>query len=60
MRMWTARTLGIKAGDTMDIYIGGAKHTLNVTGIYKTITNMSNSGRITADVIVRYSPYLCS
>ncbi|WP_366294817.1 FtsX-like permease family protein [Paenibacillus sp. AN1007] len=51
-----ARTLGIKSGDSLDIYIEGEKHTLTVTGIYQAIANMSNTGRITADVIRKSNP----
>ncbi|MEK3759563.1 FtsX-like permease family protein [Paenibacillus sp. FSL P4-0338] len=51
-----ARTLGIQAGDSLDIYIEGEEHTLTVTGIYQAIANMSNSGRITADVIRTSNP----
>ncbi|TYA15446.1 FtsX-like permease family protein [Paenibacillus faecis] len=51
-----ARTLGIQTGDSLDIYIEGEKHTLEVTGIYQAIANMAFTGRITADVIRSVNP----
>lgn len=51
-----ARSLSLDAGDLLDIYIEGEKHTLTVTGIYQAIANMSYTGRITADVIREVDP----
>ncbi|WP_435925079.1 FtsX-like permease family protein [Paenibacillus sp. DYY-L-2] len=51
-----ARALGISAGDPLDIYIEGKRHSLTVTGVYQAIANMSYTGRITADVIGKEGP----
>ncbi|MFJ7406810.1 MULTISPECIES: FtsX-like permease family protein [unclassified Lysinibacillus] len=49
-----ARTLDKSLGDVIDVYIEGQHHHLLITGIYQSIANMSNSARITADVIKVY------
>lgn len=46
-----ARDLGVVPGDMTDVYLGGSKRTLMVSGIYQAIANMSYSARITADVV---------
>ncbi|MFH0071248.1 FtsX-like permease family protein, partial [Peribacillus sp. NPDC056705] len=51
-----ARNLNIDVGDPLDIYIEGEKQTLTVTGIYQAISNMSYTGRITADVVRKVNP----
>ncbi|MDM5247220.1 FtsX-like permease family protein [Lysinibacillus sp. G4S2] len=50
-----AKALHKNLGDFVEIYIEGKQHHLIVTGIYQSIANMSNSARITADVIKVYN-----
>ncbi|KMY29785.1 ABC transporter permease [Lysinibacillus xylanilyticus] len=50
-----AKALHKNLGDIVEVYIEGKKHHLIVTGIYQSIANMSNSARITADVIKVYN-----
>ncbi|MBE1555576.1 ABC transporter permease [Sporosarcina limicola] len=51
-----AKHLNKDIGDVTEVYIDGNKHTLTVTGIYQTIREMSNSARITVDVVKVYKP----
>jgi len=46
-----AKYLNKDIGDMTEVYIGGNKHTLTVTGIYQALVDMSQSARITADVV---------
>lgn len=50
-----AKALHKNLGDTVEVYIEGKQHHLIVTGIYQSIANMSNTARITADVIKVYN-----
>jgi putative ABC transport system permease protein len=50
-----AKSLDKEAGDVVDVYIEGHKHTLTITGVYQAIANMSYSARITADVVKKYN-----
>ncbi|AVK83436.1 ABC transporter permease [Lysinibacillus sp. B2A1] len=50
-----AKALHKNVGDIVEVYIEGKQHHLIVTGIYQSIANMSNSARITADVIKVYN-----
>ncbi|MFJ6265278.1 ABC transporter permease [Lysinibacillus xylanilyticus] len=50
-----AKALHKNLGDIVEVYIEGKQHHLIVTGIYQSIANMSNSARITADVIKVYN-----
>ncbi|MFJ8511851.1 FtsX-like permease family protein [Lysinibacillus xylanilyticus] len=50
-----AKALHKNLGDIVEVYIEGNQHHLIVTGIYQSIANMSNSARITADVIKVYN-----
>lgn len=46
-----AETHGLHVGDRMEMYIGGQKVSLIVSGIYQAIANMSVSARITSDAL---------
>jgi putative ABC transport system permease protein len=48
-----AKKLNKEIGDSVDIYIQGKSITLNITGIYQAIANMSNSARIKAEAVQR-------
>lgn len=50
-----ARALNKNIGDIVEVYLEGKPHFLIVTGIYQSIANMSNSARITAEVIKVYN-----
>lgn len=50
-----AKALHKNVGDIVEVYIEGKQHHLIVTGIYQSIANMSNSARITTDVIKVYN-----
>lgn len=50
-----AKALHKNVGDIVEVYIEGKQHHLIVAGIYQSIANMSNSARITADVIKVYN-----
>lgn len=45
-----ARALKKDVGDVLDVYLGGEKQRLIVTGIYQSIANKSYSARITSEV----------
>ncbi|OBR65103.1 hypothetical protein A7K91_05980 [Paenibacillus oryzae] len=45
-----AENRGLHIGDRMELYIGGKKVSLLVSGIYQAISNRSMSARITSDV----------
>ncbi|WP_155590455.1 FtsX-like permease family protein [Lysinibacillus cavernae] len=49
-----ASALDKNLGDVVEIFIEGKPHHLIVTGIYQSIANMSNSARVTSDVIKVY------
>lgn len=51
-----AKKLNKDLGDVIDVYIEGKKQTLIITGIYQAINNMSNSARITIDVVKAFNP----
>ncbi|WP_313893034.1 FtsX-like permease family protein [Psychrobacillus sp.] len=51
-----AKYLNKDIGDVTEVYIGGNKHTLTITGIYQAIMDMSHSARITTDVVKVYNP----
>ncbi|OAB39920.1 ABC transporter permease [Paenibacillus macquariensis subsp. defensor] len=46
-----AKQLKKDVGDVVEAYIEGYKHTLTVTGIYQSISNMSYSARVTTAVV---------
>ncbi|MHA7963895.1 ABC transporter permease [Paenibacillus sp. CAU 1782] len=46
-----AESRGLHIGDRMELYIGGKKVSLLVSGIYQAISNRSQSARITSDVL---------
>lgn len=50
-----AKALHKNVGDIVEVYIEGKQYHLIVAGIYQSIANMSNSARITADVIKVYN-----
>ncbi|KGA83015.1 ABC transporter permease [Lysinibacillus fusiformis] len=50
-----ARSLNKNIGDIVEVYIEGKQHFLIITGIYQSIANMSNSTRISSDVIKVYN-----
>ncbi|OPG95100.1 ABC transporter permease [Chryseobacterium mucoviscidosis] len=51
-----ASMLNKDLGDLIDLYIEGEKRTFMITGIYQAISNMSVSGRITADAVRSVNP----
>lgn len=46
-----AKQLNKELGDIVEVYIGGNKHNLIVTGIYQAIANMSFTARMTVDAV---------
>ncbi|OAB43682.1 ABC transporter permease [Paenibacillus antarcticus] len=46
-----AKQLNKDVGDVVEAYIDGSKHSFMITGVYQSIANMSNSARITVDVV---------
>ncbi len=51
-----AKYLNKDIGDVTEVYIGGNKYTLTITGIYQALLDLSQSARITADVIKINNP----
>lgn len=46
-----AKSLNKKIGDTIEVYIQGKKGIFKITGIYQSLANMSNSGRVTSELL---------
>ncbi|MFP4974386.1 ABC transporter permease [Paenibacillus sp. CN-4] len=51
-----SRQLQKELGDTLEVYIEGKPHIFTVTGIYQSISNMSNQARVTADAVSKLNP----
>ncbi|PZT53097.1 ABC transporter permease [Paenibacillus silvae] len=51
-----AKRLNKQLGDLIELYIEGEKRTFIISGIYQAISNMSLSGRITAEAVRSVNP----
>lgn len=49
-----ARQLQKEVGDTINIFIEGKQHQLLVTGIFQSISNMSNTARISRELVQQF------
>lgn len=51
-----ARKLQKDIGDVLTIYIEGKPHQLLITGTFQSISNMSNTARVTSDLVEQLNP----